>query len=132
MAKMDSCFACRPEYESAGRGPLEMMNNVDPMSQPLVSVCLPNRNTLPYLPERVDTIFGQTYKNWELIVSDNFSEDGAWAFFEGLARKDSRVSIARRPWESMTAGMIASSVLAANISILRLVTTPWRQNASRS
>jgi glycosyltransferase involved in cell wall biosynthesis len=74
-----------------------MMNNVDPMSQPLVSICLPNRNTLPYLPERVDTIFGQTYKNWELIVSDNFSEDGAWAFFEGLARKDSRVSIAQAP-----------------------------------
>jgi len=67
------------------------------MNRPLVSVCLPNRNTLPYLQERVDTIFGQTYKNWELIVSDNFSEDGAWAFFEGIARKDKRVSIAQAP-----------------------------------
>jgi glycosyltransferase involved in cell wall biosynthesis len=73
------------------------------MNQPLVSVCLPNRNTLPYLPERVDTIFGQTYKNWELIVSDNFSEDGAWAFFEGLAGKDSRVSIEQAPREGMYA-----------------------------
>ena len=65
------------------------------MNQPLVSVCLPNRNTLPYLEERVDTILSQTCKDWELIVSDNFSEDGAWAFFEGIARKDRRVSIAQ-------------------------------------
>jgi hypothetical protein len=67
------------------------------MNQPLVSVCLPNRNTFPYLQERVDTIYGQTYKNWEIIVSDNFSQDGAWAFFEEVARKDSRVSIAQAP-----------------------------------
>ena len=73
------------------------------MNLPLVSVCLPNLNTLPYLPERVDTIFGQTYKNWELIVSDNFSEDGAWAFFERLASKDSRVFIEQATPEGMYA-----------------------------
>ena len=73
------------------------------MNQPLVSVCLPNRNTLPYLQERIDSIFDQTYKNWELIVSDNFSEDGAWAFFEGIARNDRRVSIEQAPREGMYA-----------------------------
>ena len=68
-----------------------------PTNQPLVSICLPNRNTLPFLRERMDTIFGQKYNNWELIVSDNFSEDGAWEFFEGVARKDGRVSIMQAP-----------------------------------
>ena len=63
------------------------------MNRPLVSICLPNRNTLPYLQERVDTIFDQTYNDWELIVSDNFSEDGAWEFFEGVAAKDRRASV---------------------------------------
>jgi glycosyltransferase involved in cell wall biosynthesis len=63
------------------------------MDRPLVSICLPNLNTLPYLPERMDTIFDQTFKDWELIVSDNFSDDGAWQFFESVASKDSRVSI---------------------------------------
>jgi glycosyltransferase involved in cell wall biosynthesis len=71
------------------------------MNQPLVSVCLPNLNTFPYLQERVDTIFAQTYKSWELIVSDNYSEDGAWAFFEEIARRDSRVSIEQAPREGM-------------------------------
>jgi glycosyltransferase involved in cell wall biosynthesis len=71
------------------------------MNAPLVSICLPNLNTLPYLRERVDTILAQTYTNWELIVSDNYSEDGAWSFFETLARQDSRVSIAQAPRRGM-------------------------------
>jgi glycosyltransferase involved in cell wall biosynthesis len=70
---------------------------------PLVSVCLPNLNTRPYLQERIDTILAQTHPNWELVVSDNYSEDGAWAFFEELARKDSRVSITQEPREGMYA-----------------------------
>src|SRR5260370_3949548 len=62
------------------------------MHRPLVSVCLPNRNMRRYLPVRVNTIFHQTYSEWELIVSDNFSEDGAWEFLQNLAAKEKRVS----------------------------------------
>jgi glycosyltransferase involved in cell wall biosynthesis len=71
------------------------------MSSPLVSVCLPNLNTYPYLRERVDTILAQTYANWELVISDNHSEDGAWEFFQELARQDPRVSIAQAPREGL-------------------------------
>jgi glycosyltransferase involved in cell wall biosynthesis len=67
------------------------------VSAPLVSICLPSLNTFPYLRERVDTILGQTYANWELLVIDSFSEDGSWEFFEELARQDRRVSIAQAP-----------------------------------
>jgi glycosyltransferase involved in cell wall biosynthesis len=45
----------------------------------------------------METIFNQNYKNWELIVSDNFSDDGSWEFFEGVAAKDRRVSIMQAP-----------------------------------
>lgn len=73
------------------------------MSHPLVSVCLPNLNTRPYLPERVESILSQTCSDWELIVSDNHSEDGAWEFFQELARRDSRVSIQQAPREGLYA-----------------------------
>ena len=73
------------------------------MRQPLVTVCLPNLNTRPYLQERVDTIRAQTYPNWELVVSDNYSDDGAWEFFEQLALKDGRVSVAQAPRAGMYA-----------------------------
>jgi glycosyltransferase involved in cell wall biosynthesis len=71
------------------------------MTPPLVSVCLPNLNTYPYLRQRVDTILAQTYENWELVISDNHSEDGAWEFFQELARQDPRVSIAQAPREGL-------------------------------
>jgi len=67
------------------------------MDAPLVSVCLPSLNTRPFLQERVDTIIGQTHRNWELIVIDSFSEDGSWEFFEKLEQADRRVSIAQVP-----------------------------------
>ena len=67
------------------------------MNTPLVSVCLPSLNTFPYLQERVDTILGQTYTNWEMVVIDSFSDDGSWELFEKLAQKDERISIAQAP-----------------------------------
>ena len=70
---------------------------------PLVSVCLPNLNTLPYLRERVDTILGQTYKNWELVISDNYSSDGSWELFENLARQDPRIFAAQASRQGMYA-----------------------------
>jgi hypothetical protein len=73
------------------------------VTTPLVSVCLPNLNTHRYLRERVDTILAQTYPNWELVVSDNYSVDGAWEFFQDLARADSRVAIEQAPREGMYA-----------------------------
>ena len=73
------------------------------MKGPLVSVCLPNFNTRSFLQERIQTIFDQTYDNWEMIVSDNFSDDGSWELFEELAQKDQRIAIAQAPREGMYA-----------------------------
>ena len=67
------------------------------MTPPLVSICLPNLNSLPYLRERIDTIRRQTHKNWELVISDNFSDDGAWEFFEEVAESEPRAKIAQAP-----------------------------------
>ncbi len=71
------------------------------MTTPLVSVCLPNLNTFAFLQERIDTILAQTWRNWELIVSDNYSDDGAWQLFERLAAADDRVSIKQEPREGL-------------------------------
>ncbi len=73
------------------------------MSVPRVSICLPNRNTRAYLEERIETILAQTYTNWELVVSDNHSDDGAWELLESVARTDHRVSLAQAPREGLYA-----------------------------
>ncbi len=42
----------------------------------LVSVILPTYNRLAYLQEAIDSVFSQSYSQWELIVIDDGSTDG--------------------------------------------------------
>ena len=70
---------------------------------PIVSICLPNLNNRRWLPERLETIFAQTFTNWELVVVDNFSDDGAWEFLRDQAAKDTRIRLAQAPREGMYA-----------------------------
>ena len=74
------------------------------MNEPLVSVCLPNLNTLPFLPERFDTIFNQSFQNWELLVYDGYSDDGAWDYIRELAERDLRM----RAWQGPREGTLGS------------------------
>jgi GT2 family glycosyltransferase len=60
-----------------------------------VSICVPNLNYLPFLPERFETIFKQSFQDWELLVYDSYSEDGAWDYISGLARREPRM----RAWQ---------------------------------
>ncbi len=70
---------------------------------PRVSICVPNLNTRPFLPERFETIFNQTFHDWELIVCDSYSDDGAWEFFQGF-KGDPRVRLYQIPREGLYAG----------------------------
>lgn len=44
---------------------------------PTVSVIVPNYNHAPYLKQRIDSILGQTYQDFELILLDDNSSDGS-------------------------------------------------------
>jgi glycosyl transferase family 2 len=67
---------------------------------PKVSICVPNLNTRPYLAERFQTIFDQTLTDWELLVYDSFSNDGAWEYIGELAAKTPRM----RAWQGPREG----------------------------
>jgi glycosyltransferase involved in cell wall biosynthesis/SAM-dependent methyltransferase len=43
--------------------------------EPLISVIIPNYNYAHFLPQCIDSVINQTYKNWELIVADDNSTD---------------------------------------------------------
>ena len=40
------------------------------LNQISVDIILPNYNSAPYLPETIDSIINQTFKNWKLIIID--------------------------------------------------------------
>jgi len=62
---------------------------------PLVSICVPNLNTVSFLQERFESIFQQTFQDWELFVYDSYSEDGSWELIQSLAGKEKRMRIAQ-------------------------------------
>lgn len=49
---------------------------------PLVSVIIPNYNHAHYLKQRLDSVFNQTYQNFEVIILDDCSTDNSLAIIE--------------------------------------------------
>lgn len=64
------------------------------MSQPAVSVVLPTFNRLNYLRPAVDSVFAQTFADWELIVVDDGSEGETAAYLTALENRP-RVTLIR-------------------------------------
>ncbi|WP_020145241.1 glycosyltransferase family 2 protein [Terracoccus sp. 273MFTsu3.1] len=77
--------------------------------QPLVSVVVPTYNNAAFVRETMLSILGQTFTDFELIVSDHSSTDGTWEVLQPFAA-DPRVTLLRlertgRPednWEHAT------------------------------
>lgn len=63
------------------------------LSQPRISICLPVLNAGKYLEARIESIFAQSFSNWELIVVDGYSDDGSWEFLVNRCSGDSRVQL---------------------------------------
>jgi len=59
--------------------------------KPCVSIGLPVFNGEKYLKEALDSILAQTYKDFELIISDNASTDRTQQICRSYAAKDGRI-----------------------------------------
>lgn len=81
-----------------------------PAGTPTVSVVIPSYNNAAFIEETVQSVLGQTFEDFELIVADHSSTDGTW---ERLQRflADPRVRLlqtptgggAERNWNAVTA-----------------------------
>jgi glycosyltransferase involved in cell wall biosynthesis len=58
---------------------------------PTITILLPVHNGLPFIKETINSVFSQTFKNWELLISDNASTDGTREYL--LEIKDERIRI---------------------------------------
>ncbi len=64
---------------------------------PRLSIGLPVHNGENYLTEAMDDLLGQTYTDFELIISDNASTDATERICRGYADADPRVRYIRQP-----------------------------------
>ena len=65
------------------------------MDRPLVSIGMPVRNAERFIEVAIDSLLGQDYPNFELIISDNASSDRTEAICRSYARRDKRVAYHR-------------------------------------
>ncbi len=64
------------------------------MTTPLLfSVLVPVYNVAPYLRECVDSVLGQSYQNFELLLVDDGSTDESGAICDEYAAKDARIRV---------------------------------------
>ena len=59
----------------------------------LVSIIMPCYNCADYIGESIDSMIGQSYINWELLITDDCSTDSSLDLLHKYAAKDSRVKI---------------------------------------
>ena len=63
---------------------------------PKVSVVIPVYNGIPYLIDTLESVINQTYKNLEIIIIDDGSNDGSEIICKEYAQKDNRIKLIRR------------------------------------
>lgn len=63
------------------------------MNTPLISIVIPVYNTEKYLKRCIDSVLGQSFTNFELILVDDGSKDNSGKICDDYAQQDTRVRV---------------------------------------
>lgn len=63
------------------------------MTENMISIIVPVYNAGPYIHRCIDSVKAQTYKNWELILIDDGSNDDSGRIIDECASDDSRIKV---------------------------------------
>lgn len=66
------------------------------MATPLVSIAIPAYNCERYIAQSIESLLNQSFRDFELVISDNASTDGTEAICRRYEAQDARVRYVRR------------------------------------
>jgi glycosyltransferase involved in cell wall biosynthesis len=96
---MEHVYISRLKQTSVMIPPYSPINNThanEYTAEPLVSICIYNFNYGRYLRQCLDSVFTQTYVNFEICFSDNASTDDSWEIaLEYKKKYPNRISLTR-------------------------------------
>ena len=58
-----------------------------------ITVVMPAHNAQKYIKDAIESILNQTFKNFELIIINDFSTDKTLTIIESISKKDFRIKI---------------------------------------
>lgn len=61
------------------------------MENDLVSIIMPSFNSAKFIAESIESVLGQSYKNWELIITDDCSTDNSVEIIKNYLKMDKRI-----------------------------------------
>lgn len=61
--------------------------------QPLVSIIMPSYNSNETISDSIESVIAQTYKNWELLITDDVSVDDTKDIIRCYCEKDKRIKL---------------------------------------
>lgn len=67
---------------------------------PLVSIITPSFNSALFISETIESVKKQTYSNWELLITDDRSEDDTLQIIIRYAKDDTRIKLFQLPQNS--------------------------------
>ena len=70
-----------------------LRSNLNKIDEPLVSVIMPVYNRIGIVKHAIDSVLKQSYKNFELIIIDDGSNDGTVDLIESISNKDNRIKL---------------------------------------
>jgi glycosyltransferase involved in cell wall biosynthesis len=59
----------------------------------LVSIITPLYNAEKYIEKTIESVINQTYKNWEMIIVDDYSKDNSYKLVLELSKQDKRIKL---------------------------------------
>jgi glycosyltransferase involved in cell wall biosynthesis len=74
---------------------IKINNNEKPIKNSLVSIIVPARNSEAYIEQTLSSLLHQSYKNIEILVIDDFSDDNTANIAVKLSRQDRRIRYQR-------------------------------------
>ena len=70
-----------------------MLKEIENLSEIKVSVIMPCYNGESYLAEAIESVVAQSYKNWELIIWDDASNDSSFAVAKSYSQKFPQIKV---------------------------------------
>jgi len=71
---------------------------------PIVSIIMPSYNSGVHIAKSIESVISQTFKNWELIICDDNSNDDSLDIANRFSHKDARIKVLKNKHKKGAAG----------------------------